>query len=57
MGFVKDFYNIPQYGELLPPAQSALSAYVVEGTGTAQEALDSIAAEHEKILTQYGYLK
>ena len=57
MGFVKDFYNIPQFGELLPPAQTALSAYVVEGTGTAEEALDSIAAEHSKILTQYGYLK
>jgi len=57
MGMVKDFYNIPEYGELLPSAQAALSAYVVEGKGTAQEALDTIAAEHETILKKYGYLK
>ena len=57
MGMVKDFYNIPEYGELLPAAQAALSTYVVEGKGTAQEALDAIAKEHEKIFKQYGYLK
>ena len=56
MGFVKDFYNIPEYGLLLPPAQTALSQYVVEGKGTAKEALDAIAAEHTKILTDAGYL-
>jgi len=54
---VKDFYNIPEYGELLPSAQAALSNYVVGGQGTAQAALDTIAAEHEKIFRQYGYLK
>ena len=57
MGMVKDFYNIPEFGELLPPAQTALSNYVVGGQGTAKEALDAIAAEHTKILTDYGYLK
>jgi multiple sugar transport system substrate-binding protein len=57
MGFVKDFYNIPEYGLLLPPAQTALSQYVVEGKGTAQEALDAIAAEHTAILTDAGYIK
>ena len=50
MGMVKDFYNIPEYGELLPAAQAALSTYVVEGKGTAQEALDAIAAEHDEDL-------
>ena len=57
MGMVKDFYNIPEYGELLAPAQTALSDYIVGGKGTAQEALDTIAAEHTKILKKYGYLK
>ena len=57
MGMVKDFYNIPEFGELLTPAQAALSDYVVGGVGTAQEALDKIAAEHTTILTKYGYLK
>ena len=55
MGFVKDFYNIPEYGLLLPPAQTALSQYVVEGKGTAKEALDTVAAEHQKILEDAGY--
>jgi multiple sugar transport system substrate-binding protein len=57
MGMVKDFYNIPEYGQLLPSAQAALSGYVVEGTGTAQEALDTIAQEHEQIFKEYGYLE
>jgi multiple sugar transport system substrate-binding protein len=57
MGFVKDFYNIPEYGLLLPPSQTALSSFIVEGTGTSQETLDTIAAEHTKILTDAGYIK
>ena len=57
MGMVKDFYNIPEYGLLLPSAQSALSNYVVGGQGTAQEALDSIATEHEKVFKEYGSLE
>jgi multiple sugar transport system substrate-binding protein len=57
MGMVKDFYNIPEYGQLLPSAQTALSSYVVEGAGTAQEALDTIAQEHEQIFEEYGYLE
>jgi multiple sugar transport system substrate-binding protein len=57
MGIVKDFYNIPEFGQLLPPAQAALSNYVVGGQGTAQEALDAIVVEHERILKEYGYLE
>jgi multiple sugar transport system substrate-binding protein len=57
MGMVKDFYNIPQYGELLPSAQAALSDLIVGGKGTSQQALDTIAKDHEKIFKQYGYLK
>ena len=57
MTFVKDFWNIPEYGLLLPPAQNALSQYIVEGKGTAQEALDSVAKEHTKVLTDAGYIK
>jgi multiple sugar transport system substrate-binding protein len=57
MGMVKDFYNIPEYSELLNVSQAALSDYVVGGVGTAQEALDKIAAEHTTILKKYGYLK
>ncbi len=57
MGMVKDFYTIPEFGQLLPPAQTALSNFVVGGQGTAQEAMDYIAKEHTKILTDTGYIK
>jgi hypothetical protein len=56
MGIVKDFYNIPEYGQLLAPAQTALNNYVVGGVGTAEGTMDALAAEHTTILTDLGYL-
>jgi multiple sugar transport system substrate-binding protein len=57
MNFVKDFWNIPEYGELLPIAQREFSKYVIEGQGTAKEALDNIAKEHTEILKKAGCIK
>ena len=57
MTFVKDFWNIPEYGQLLEVAQRELSAFVVEGTGTAQETMDRIAQEHRAILVEAGYIE
>jgi len=57
MGFVMDFWNIPEYAQLLAVTQREFSKFVVEGTGTAQEAMDAIAAEHDKILKETGYIK
>jgi multiple sugar transport system substrate-binding protein len=57
MTFVMDFWNIPIYAELLEITQRELQSYVVGGQGTAQEALDRIAAEHEQILKDGGYIK
>ena len=56
MTFVKDFWNIPEYAQLLEVTQRELSAYVVGGEGTAQETLDKIAAEHDAILREAGYI-
>lgn len=56
MGIVKDFYNIPLFGELLRVAQDEMGAYVVGGEGTAQEALDAIAEQHAELLRENGYL-
>jgi multiple sugar transport system substrate-binding protein len=56
MTFVKDFWNIPEFGQLLEPAQRNLHAYVVGGEGTAQEAMDNIANEHDQILVDAGVL-
>ncbi len=56
MTFVKDFSNIPEFGRLLEVAQRYLHGYVVGGQGTAQEALDNMAAEMDAILVDAGYI-
>ncbi|MDX1665152.1 MAG: extracellular solute-binding protein [Candidatus Promineifilaceae bacterium] len=50
MTIVKDFWNIPVFGELLVISQRELGEYIVEGQGTAEEALNAIAEEHYQIL-------
>ena len=37
MTFVKDFWNVPVYGELLEVTQRELSKFIVEGVGTGAE--------------------
>jgi multiple sugar transport system substrate-binding protein len=57
MTFVMDFWNIPEYAQLLEVTQRELSAYVVGGEGTAEETLDTIAEEHHQILIEAGYIE
>jgi multiple sugar transport system substrate-binding protein len=57
MTFVKDFWNIPVFGELLRISQTELGNYIVGGQGTAQEALDNVAEQHQQILEEGGYIK
>lgn len=57
MTFVKDFWNIPAYAELLQVTQTEFSKFVVDGKGTAKEAMDNIAKAHDKILRSGGYIK
>jgi multiple sugar transport system substrate-binding protein len=57
MTFVKDFWNIPEFGQLLEPAQRYLHAYIVGGEGTAQEALDGMAFEHDEVLIDAGIIE
>jgi multiple sugar transport system substrate-binding protein len=57
MTFVKDFWNIPIYGQLLEVTQREFSKFIVEGTGDAKTVMDTIATEHDKILRENGYIK
>ncbi len=57
MTFVKDFWNIPVFGQLLEPAQRYLHAYVVGGEGTAQDAMDGMAFEMDEILLEAGVIE
>ncbi|MFN2189530.1 MAG: carbohydrate ABC transporter substrate-binding protein, partial [Candidatus Promineifilaceae bacterium] len=56
MTFVKDFWNVPVYAELLTVAQQELGNFIVLGEGTAQEAMDNIAEQHTVILEEAGLL-
>lgn len=57
MTFVKDFWNVPVFGELLLVAQTELGKYVVNGEGTAEETMNAIAEQHDAILTEAGLKK
>ena len=58
MTFVKDFWNIPEFGQLLEPTQRYLSGYVVAGQfDDAQTALDGLAEEQDAVLVEAGYLE
>jgi multiple sugar transport system substrate-binding protein len=57
MGFVVDFWNIPDYDPLLRAANEHFGAFIIEGTGTAEEAMAALAEEHDQILREGGYLK
>jgi multiple sugar transport system substrate-binding protein len=57
MTFVKDFWNIPVYAQLLQVTQTDFHKFVVEGQGTAKETMDDIATQHDKILKENGYIK
>jgi multiple sugar transport system substrate-binding protein len=57
MTFVKDFWNIPIYAQLLQVTQTNLHNFIVNGQGTAKETMDKIAEEQNKILVENGYIK
>jgi multiple sugar transport system substrate-binding protein len=57
MTFVKDFWAVPVYGEMMQTGQAELHKFIVEDVGTAQETLDTIAQKHEEILRKGGLLK
>jgi multiple sugar transport system substrate-binding protein len=57
MTFVKDFWNIPAFGELLRVSQTELGKFVIEGQGTAEETMNAIATQHEQILRDGGYIE
>lgn len=57
MQIVKDFWNIPVFGQMLEPVNRIMHPYIVDGQGTAQDVLDQIAAEHRQILVDEGVLE
>ncbi|MEE2617866.1 MAG: extracellular solute-binding protein, partial [Candidatus Poribacteria bacterium] len=52
--YLRDFWAIPEYAELLAVCQTNWNAVVV-GSKSAKEALDTIANKHEEIFEEAGY--
>ena len=52
--YLRDFWAIPEYAELLDVCQTNWNAVVV-GSKSAKEALDTIANKHEEIFEEAGY--
>lgn len=50
---LKDFYNTPEYSELLEPAQNYLNQ-AVAGAMPAKTALDTLAKEQQKVVDEAG---
>jgi multiple sugar transport system substrate-binding protein len=54
MFIVKDFWAVPEYGELLEQMKNRIGPYVVNGEGTAKEALDGVAKDWAETFKKYG---
>jgi multiple sugar transport system substrate-binding protein len=54
MFVVKDFWAVPEYAELLGQLNQRIYPYIVGGEGTAQEALDNLAADWTATFAKYG---
>ena len=52
--YLRDFWAIPEYAELLEACQTNWNAAIV-GLKSAKEALDEIARKHEAIFEDAGY--
>ena len=56
MKYVRDFWAVPEYAELLQKCQTQWNA-AVTGQKTPKQAMDELAKEHEEIFKKAGYLK
>jgi hypothetical protein len=50
MPIVKDFWNVPEYLDLLSVSQTELYKFVVQGEGTALDTAVAIAVQQDRIL-------
>jgi len=56
LNYVRDFWAVPEYAELIQACQTHWNA-AVTGQETAKEAMDNVAKEHEAIFKAKGYYK
>jgi multiple sugar transport system substrate-binding protein len=56
MSYVRDFWQEPEYAELLQAMQRRVHDYVVADKGTAKEALDRLIQDWTEIFEDAGKL-
>ena len=54
MFMVKDFWAVPEYGELLDQMKNRIGPYIVGGEGTAKDALDGVAKDWTETFKKNG---
>jgi multiple sugar transport system substrate-binding protein len=54
MFMVKDFWAVPEYAELLEQMKNRIGPYVVNGEGSAKDALDGVAKDWAETFKKYG---
>jgi len=57
MEIFRDFWAIPEYGQLIESYAKSVGAYVVRGEGTAEEALNKVLAEWTSVFQEAGYIQ
>jgi multiple sugar transport system substrate-binding protein len=57
LGFMRDFWAVPEYLQLLEVSQKYWHRFLFEDDITAEEALDAVAREWESIFEEAGYYK
>ena len=57
MTFVNDFFNIPPYAQLLEVSNREFSSSSSRARAPAQETMDTMAAEFDKILKAEGFIQ
>ena len=50
LNIMKDFWNVPAYGEMLESFSRTIGNYIIRGEGTAEQALQAATDEWEEIL-------
>jgi multiple sugar transport system substrate-binding protein len=56
MKYVRDFWSVPEYADLLQKSQIHWNA-AVTNQKTPKQAMDDLAKDHEAIFKKAGYLK
>ena len=57
MAIFKDFWAVPEYGQLLETYSKTIGNYIIRGEGTAQGALDKLTEQWTQIFQDAGYIE